>query len=234
MTNQFTIQTNRGPVEILVNRKRVRRLSLRLDLKGNPICTAPLRTSDLEIEQFLLNCVPWMNRHVRPRTFFTFPEELRSGDTVLFFGKELPIQVENGSKAALTIRNEQLVLTCRESTQPDRVAKFYVQALKECAKSVYERSLDDYYPLIASRYPRPEIRVKNTTGRWGSASPDKGIINLSIHLMKTPWPCIESVVLHETAHFVELNHGPKFYQFIEKAMPDYYQRHRLLNEFSKR
>lgn len=41
---------------------------------------------------------------------------------------------------------------------------------------------------------------------------------------------IDYVVVHELAHLVHLNHGPEFYARIERYMPDYKARRKLLRE----
>ena len=75
--------------------------------------------------------------------------------------------------------------------------------------------------------------MKKMTSRWGSATPAKGHISLNLYLMKAPVSCIESVVLHETAHFLQMNHGDAFYRVVTGIMPDYWERHRQLTRLGK-
>ena len=39
---------------------------------------------------------------------------------------------------------------------------------------------------------------------------------------------IEYVVMHEIAHLIEMNHSKKFWGIVEKYMPDYKTRQKLL------
>ena len=41
---------------------------------------------------------------------------------------------------------------------------------------------------------------------------------------------IDYVIVHELCHFIEANHSKAFYQEIEKRMPDYKERERLLKD----
>lgn len=60
-----------------------------------------------------------------------------------------------------------------------------------------------------------ELRLKKITSRWGSCS-GKNNINLSIYLMKLPDELVEYVILHELCHTVHKNHGPSFWNLLNK------------------
>jgi predicted metal-dependent hydrolase len=61
--------------------------------------------------------------------------------------------------------------------------------------------------------------VTNQSGRWGSCTPRQGRIRLSHRLMDMPDYVIDSVLLHELAHLIVSNHGPRF-QTLVSAYPD--------------
>ena len=50
-----------------------------------------------------------------------------------------------------------------------------------------------------------------------------------MELIKKPIVCIEYVALHEIAHLRHPNHSKDFYYHIERYMPDYRKREKLLN-----
>jgi predicted metal-dependent hydrolase len=45
-------------------------------------------------------------------------------------------------------------------------------------------------------------------------------INLSLHLMRLPEALCDYVILHELAHTVEKNHGPRFWALLDKISGD--------------
>lgn len=55
-------------------------------------------------------------------------------------------------------------------------------------------------------------------------------VTFNLNLIKTPMYCIEYVVLHELAHFEYQNHSKNFYKFVEKFMPDWKKRKKILDE----
>ena len=48
--------------------------------------------------------------------------------------------------------------------------------------------------------------------------------------MLYPEPAREYVVVHELAHLKEMNHSQRFYAIIEKILPDYKERKKLLKK----
>lgn len=67
--------------------------------------------------------------------------------------------------------------------------------------------------------PYNQIRIKNITSRWGSCSQKKNL-NFSLHLMQFPKKYVDYVILHELAHTIEMNHGPKFWALLESICPN--------------
>ena len=71
------------------------------------------------------------------------------------------------------------------------------------------------------------VTVTSARTRFGSCSA-KGNISYSYRLMLYPEPAIDYVVVHELAHTLEMNHSPRFWAVVEKYMPDYKERKKLL------
>ena len=72
--------------------------------------------------------------------------------------------------------------------------------------------------------------IKKYKAKWGACTPSKKKVSFNMNLIKTPVECLEYVVVHELAHFKYLNHSQKFYKLIEKYIPDWKYRKKLLNE----
>lgn len=67
-------------------------------------------------------------------------------------------------------------------------------------------------------YSYKGLRIKKLTSRWGSCS-NQSVITLSYFLMQLPWELIDYVILHELVHTEYMDHGPKFWQSMEKIVP---------------
>lgn len=57
--------------------------------------------------------------------------------------------------------------------------------------------------------------VDNQRLRWGSCTPDTGVIRLSADLRDLPEAALDYVLLHELAHLVVPEHGPGFDRLVD-------------------
>ena len=71
------------------------------------------------------------------------------------------------------------------------------------------------------------VKITSAKKRFGSCSA-KNSICYSWRLMLYSKEAIDYVVVHELAHIAHKNHGPQFYALIEKYLPDYKEREKLL------
>ena len=58
--------------------------------------------------------------------------------------------------------------------------------------------------------------VTNQNSRHGSCTPSNGTIRLSHRLATMPAFVRDYVIVHELAHLVEANHGPKFWKLVNR------------------
>lgn len=88
-----------------------------------------------------------------------------------------------------------------------------------------------YYPQFAAVCPggqMPKIAVRDMHTRWGSCSLRTGTLAFAQRLCVMPQAAQEYVVVHEFCHFAHPNHSPAFWAAVEKVLPDYRQREKLL------
>ena len=62
--------------------------------------------------------------------------------------------------------------------------------------------------------------------RWGRCSV-KGNLNFNCLLMLVPPQVLDSVVVHELCHRLEMNHSEQFYRAVHRVFPQYDQWHSL-------
>lgn len=102
-------------------------------------------------------------------------------------------------------------------------------AVKSLMREWYRRAAQQILPQrleqLARDFPLsiatlPSCRIKIQRSRWGSCS-SKGNINLNAYLTRLPPECIDLVITHELCHLFELNHGRRFYQLLERALPNW-------------
>ena len=81
-----------------------------------------------------------------------------------------------------------------------------------------KRLLPDRTKQLADKYgfTFSEVKIQSSKTRWGSCSRAKSI-NLSLYLMLLPANLIDYVILHELCHTREMNHGDRFWAWMDKV-----------------
>lgn len=100
-----------------------------------------------------------------------------------------------------------------------------IKELRKKAKEYLPQRTEYFAEIMGVEYT--SIKITSAKTRYGSCSAKNGIC-YSLYLMQKPLNAVDYVVVHELAHTVHHNHSPQFYAFIEKFMPDYKERNRLL------
>lgn len=82
------------------------------------------------------------------------------------------------------------------------------------AQLVAERHLPE---LNLARIPSLSVRWSSRQRRrWASCTPLDGTIRVSDRLRDVPEWVLDTVLLHELAHLVEVNHSPRFHQLADR------------------
>ena len=71
------------------------------------------------------------------------------------------------------------------------------------------------------------VKITSARTRFGSCS-GKNSVCFSWYLMRYPDEAIDYVVVHELAHLRHHDHSPAFYALVERYLPDWRERMRLL------
>ena len=102
-----------------------------------------------------------------------------------------------------------------------------IEQLREQARKLVIERVRYYAPIIGVTYGQIAIRTQHT--RWGSCS-SKGNLNFNCLLALVPPEVLDYVVVHELCHRKELNHSARFWNEVERILPDYKTRRSWLKE----
>ena len=101
--------------------------------------------------------------------------------------------------------------------------------LRKKAKELLPARVEYYSSLIGVSPGR--ITITGAATRFGSCS-GKNTISFSFYLMRYPQEAIDYVVLHDLCHILHHNHSKEFYKEIEKILPDYKYREKILKNYT--
>ena len=105
-----------------------------------------------------------------------------------------------------------------------------ISMLKKLAKEYLPERTAYFAKIMGAEYGT--VKITSAKGRFGSCSSQNNIC-YSYLLMLYPQEAIDYVVVHELSHTFEHNHSKRFYEVIEKYLPDYKRREKLLKGAQK-
>lgn len=99
------------------------------------------------------------------------------------------------------------------------------QEMIKYSKEIIPKRVEHYSSLM--NLSPANVKITSAKKRFGSCSSNNSLC-FSFYLADYPIEAIDYVVVHELAHIVHRNHGREFYSLIEKYLPDYKEREKLL------
>ena len=89
---------------------------------------------------------------------------------------------------------------------------------KEKARDYIQKRVEDLAGVHDFEFN--EIYIRNQKSRWGSCSRDKNL-SFNYKIIYLPQKIADYIIIHELCHTKELNHSKRFWDLVEKCMPDY-------------
>lgn len=115
----------------------------------------------------------------------------------------------------------------KQSLRQDKfsISEQEAERLKVLAKKIIPQKVE-YFSSLTGLVPTA-VKITSAKTRFGSCS-GKNSICFSLYLVQYPDEAIDYVVLHEIIHIKHHNHSKRFWNELEKYMPDYKKRRQLL------
>ncbi len=214
-------------------------MSLRVDLDGTVVVSAPPRVSQRGIDRFVARWTGWIEKtreRVRRHADRHPPIRWTDGAAVTILGMPWRLEVPspNGARRR-SVREEDgrlvVALPAAQGADPRTVRG----AVKDWSIRRLKTAVS---PLIASWAGRlgvrpGALRVGDQKTQWGACS-HTGTVSLNWRLALLAAPLMEYVVVHELCHLRHANHGPRFWELMASVMPDALERRAALRRESYR
>ncbi len=94
----------------------------------------------------------------------------------------------------------------------------HYQTHKPTALAVVRAGLEKHNAHYGFTYNRISIRNQHT--RWGSCS-RTGNLSFNYKIALLPAHMVDYIIVHELCHLKELNHSPRFWALVARAVPNY-------------
>ncbi|MCX6795695.1 MAG: SprT family zinc-dependent metalloprotease [Candidatus Falkowbacteria bacterium] len=141
----------------------------------------------------------------------------------LFLAKNFLLAKESWVKAKLAEQRSK-----KSDVFPTITPKEEKEARNNARRLIGERV--NFFATILG-LPVKTVAIRDQKTRWGSCSKE-GNLNFNFRLIFINPELMDYVVVHELCHLKELNHSPKFWALVEKVLPDYRERRRILKRIS--
>lgn len=231
-----SVASEKGTVTYELERKSVKNLNLRIRSDGTVYVSVPKSTALTKADEFVKKHIDFILKHQNGIN----ETRRKSSSQRHYLGEVIDVEVVEGERSfawlsgkVLTVYMPSAALLAVSEEEKERLTEEVIlRWQKERARELFPNYLEKAYQRFIKAgltIPYPTITVKAMRTRWGSCTPSKKKITLNCSLTEKTPLCIEYVVCHELAHFLQQNHSAKFYGVLDRVMPEHREVRRILN-----
>lgn len=164
------------------------------------------------------------DKFLRKLEKISFPQVVNPNEFLLL-GQAFNVNIVDVNEVEIDSEKSQIYIPTTDMKNPV-VKYFYKQEMLYVIEMLKAKYQDNKYIDISN----VTYSTRYAKTRHGSCNAAKRRINLNLYLIKYDFKYIEYVFLHEITHLKHQNHGPKFYELLEKLCPKYKQLRKELRE----
>lgn len=210
---------NLDGIEISIQRTgRRKTVSIFIERDGSVNVLAPESAADEKIEEAVISkqyqiyskLAKWKELNTGKVT-----REFVNGQSFLYLGRNYRLSIVAEANVSLEFKGNQFFLK-RDSLQT--AGKHFREFYRIKAKEKILERLKQIQPKFSER--PTSIKVIDLQHRWASCTPNRA---LSFH-----WKCamapvgvIDYIITHEMVHLKHVNHSARFWNELDKKMPNY-------------
>ncbi len=159
-----------------------------------------------------------------------------NGEKIYYKGKQFTILTntnrENELKIKVNERNKifyiNMPATIHNELRQELILKEIKKFFKKNTEIMIKEKLEYWSEVTGIEYKT--YKVHDATTRYGSCIKAKKSLNFSSRIIMLPSKIVDAIVVHELCHIEQANHSQKFYDLVEKYIPDYKKADKWLKE----
>ena len=232
---------NNQNVRFFLKRSNRKSIGLRISDEGL-IITAPTWAAKAHINEALEKKANWITTKLHERSERLAQQAMshtvwQDGGKLPYLGVAISLQL-NPLLAEMVFSGEvnaptptdRLCLHLDKNADSQRVQDLCHSWLQQQAKHYLTQRLHIFLEQCSYGSHFKNLRLASPAKRWGSCS-STGTIMLNWRLIHFTPAIIDYVVAHEVAHLKEMNHSQRFWQEVERLLPDFYRARQQLKQF---
>lgn len=216
-----------GSRSISFTLERRARATLEISVEPNASVTvvAPMDASIDEILKRLRKRASWI---VKQQTFFrqfmprTPSRSFVPGETHRYLGRAYRLKVVQSVAQRAKLYRGVLVVEQFDPTDRDTTEKLVRALYRQKARNWLSKRVTGCLAHFADpiAFKPVAVEVRAMRQRWGSLTAKRRLI-LNDRLIEAPTNAIDYVIIHELCHMQEPNHGPRFFELLDKVLPSW-------------
>ncbi|MEE1474837.1 M48 family metallopeptidase [Fusobacterium sp.] len=212
-----------------ITRKKIKNIILKVTPDERVLISAPPRVPESYLKEFVKTKEEWIVKKLEEAKNRKKKEMIyESDEEIIYLGKKYYLEIITSHNEKVTIQDEKIYIYCLENSTVEDRERIFKNWLK-VELGVLLKDLTYKIGKMIGYLPN-EIRIRDMKTRWGSCISARKVITYNLQLAFQPLPLIEYVVLHELAHIPYPNHQKEFWNFVEKFIPNWKERRKLLNK----
>jgi predicted metal-dependent hydrolase len=189
---------------------------------GRVRVAAPHRLDDEQVRLAVIQRLPWIKeqREQLRSAARQSTREMITGESHYVWGVHRRMKVvERPGRAHLELDGERLLLYVPAGTTTERRRQLLDRWYREQLRHVIPSLIAKWELMLDVSVSRWSIKRMKT--KWGSCNQETGHIWFNVELAKKPPACLEYIVLHEMAHYLQRHHDDRFTKLMERFMPNW-------------
>jgi predicted metal-dependent hydrolase len=184
-----------------------KRLTMRLAPDGSEVrISLPRWGRTAEALEFAQSRAAWLEVQLAK---LAQPVAIGAGSALPFRGEQLRIEHVAARPRRPELLANALLIGGPEASLAPRLKRW----LEGEARAMFTSDLAEY--CVRAGQPVPKLALSSAQRRWGSCS-SGGTIRLNWRLVMAPDYVRRSVVAHEVAHLVHMDHSPRFHALLDQ------------------
>jgi hypothetical protein len=209
-----------GEVSITKNRLS-RRFRISINQKKIVKVSIPFRISFSEGERFLFEKIEWVKKSIEKFDKYV-QEPILIDEQTEFHTRTRTLKLSNDDvdNFQMNISGSGIHIICPNKIDlksphiQEQLKYFIFEAMRLESKEYFPGRVAELARVHGFKYS--SVKIRNSKSRWGSCSYTNGIC-LSLNLICIPDILSDYVILHELVHTKHKNHGPDFWNLLEKV-----------------
>ena len=221
----YKLQLSNKVIDVFIERKKIRNYYIKINPDLTITVPIPLSIDINLVYNFINSHKKWIEKNLNKfekAQETNIKDTITNGGTVKILDSQYIVYIYSAKQDNIIIDGFNIYIYSKKSTDSNYLTKQYNEYLKSQAKQYFQKKIDKFLPIFKKyNIKLPTLKIKIMKSKWGSCVPQTAQITLNLYLYKASEKCVEYVVVHEMTHLVHSGHKKRFYNFLQKYMPNY-------------